>query len=38
MLETLEAPTGGGEDAEEGKKRECIGGYGGIKDLSMWTK
>ena len=38
MLETLEAPTGGGKDPEEGKKQECVGGYGGIKDLSVWTK
>ena len=38
MLETLEAPPGGGEDPEKGKKEEFVGGYGGVKDLSAWTK
>ena len=38
MLETLDAPTGGGEDPEEGKRKDFVGGYGGIKDLSVWTR
>ena len=38
MLETLETPDGGGGDAEEGRKKEHVGGYGGIQDLSAWTK
>ena len=38
MLETLETPDGGGGDAEEGRKKEQVGGYGGIQDLSAWTR
>ena len=40
MLETLETPDGGGGDAEEGQKEDVgqVGGYGGIQDLSAWTK
>ena len=41
MLETLETPDGGGGDAEEGRNKEDVGqvgGYGGIQDLSAWTK